>query len=86
MAPQEITPEHFPWLDTSRYSFSPGIEAAGAAWLAGQTAGAYDAESGRVTVSGEVVVGRDAHEVEPASAGLGGDDALEIVHRVLMIT
>ena len=53
MAPQEIIPEHFPWLDTSRYSFSPGIEAAGAAWLAGQTAGAYDADSGRVAVHGD---------------------------------
>ena len=50
---REITPELFPWLDTSRYSFSPGIDAAGAAWLAGQTAGAYDGESGRVTVRGD---------------------------------
>lgn len=53
MPPQEITAEPFPWLDTSRYSFSQGIEAGGAAWLAGQTAGAYDAESGRVTVRGD---------------------------------
>lgn len=53
MSPQEITPEPFPWLDTSRYSFSQGINASGAAWLAGQTAGAYDAESGRVTVRGD---------------------------------
>ena len=53
MPRQEITPEPFPWLDTSRYSFSQGIDASGAAWLAGQTAGAYDAESGRVTVRGD---------------------------------
>ncbi len=53
MPPQEITPEPFPWLDTSRYSFSQGINAGGAAWLAGQTAGAYDSESGRVTVRGD---------------------------------
>lgn len=53
MPPRQITPESFPWLDTSRYSFSQGIEASGAAWLAGQTAGAYDAESGRVTVRGD---------------------------------
>ena len=53
MPVHQITPESFPWLDTSRYSFSQGIDAAGAAWLAGQTAGAYDAESGRVTVRGD---------------------------------
>lgn len=53
MPARQITPESFPWLDTSRYSFSPGIEASGAAWLAGQTAGAYDTESGRVTVRGD---------------------------------
>ena len=53
MSRREIAPEPFPWLDTSRYSFSQGIEAAGAAWLAGQTAGAYDAETGRVTVRGD---------------------------------
>ena len=53
MSRKEIAPEPFPWLDTSRYSFSQGIEAAGAAWLAGQTAGAYDAETGRVSVRGD---------------------------------
>jgi enamine deaminase RidA (YjgF/YER057c/UK114 family) len=53
MPPRQISPETFPWLDTSRYSFSQGIDASGAAWLAGQTAGAYDAESGRVTVRGD---------------------------------
>ncbi len=53
MPSQEITAEPFPWLDTSRYSFSQGIDASGAAWLAGQTAGAYDAESGRVAVRGD---------------------------------
>ena len=52
MPPEEITPESFPWLDTSRYSFSQGIEAAGAAWLAGQTAGEFDIESGRIVVGG----------------------------------
>ena len=53
MSRKEIAPEPFPWLDTSRYSFSQGIEAAGAAWLAGHTAGAYDAETGRVSVRGD---------------------------------
>ncbi|WP_419920758.1 RidA family protein [Candidatus Poriferisodalis sp.] len=53
MPREEIIPESFPWLDTSRYSFSPGIEAAGAAWLAGQTAGEFDIESGRIVVRGD---------------------------------
>lgn len=50
MAHPAIVPDQFPWLDTTRYSFSPGIAAAGAAWLAGQTGGVYDAEADRITV------------------------------------
>lgn len=45
-----IVPDQFPWLDTTRYSFSPGISAGGASWLAGQTGGVYDAESRSVAV------------------------------------
>lgn len=50
MAHPAIVPDQFPWLDTTRYSFSPGIAAAGAAWLAGQTGGVYDAEANRINV------------------------------------
>lgn len=46
-----VAPAHFPWLDTSKYSFSPGVEAAGAAWLSGQTASVYDPVGGRVVVA-----------------------------------
>ncbi len=44
---------HFPWLDPGQYTFSLGVEAAGAAWLSGQTAAAFDRERGRVAVAGE---------------------------------
>ncbi len=44
---------HFPWLDPAKYTFSLGLEAAGATWLSGQTAAAFDAEAGRVAVSGD---------------------------------
>lgn len=53
MTAQAIVPSSFPWLDTSKYSFSLGIEAAGASWLAGQTASAFDPESGRVEIKGD---------------------------------
>jgi enamine deaminase RidA (YjgF/YER057c/UK114 family) len=44
---------NFPWLDTSKYSFSLGVEAAGATWLSGQTAAAYDDAAGRVAIRGD---------------------------------
>ena len=52
MAKRAVEPVRFPWLNPARYSFSLGIEAAGASWLAGQTAAAYDAKRGRVVVIG----------------------------------
>ncbi|MDH3679536.1 MAG: Rid family hydrolase [Acidimicrobiia bacterium] len=53
MAGRAVAPVSFPWLDPSHYSFALGIEGAGATWLSGQTASAYDAELGRVDVSGD---------------------------------
>ncbi|MDH4146296.1 MAG: Rid family hydrolase [Acidimicrobiia bacterium] len=38
----------FPWLDTSRYTFSLGLASAGRLWQAGHTAGVFDGERGRV--------------------------------------
>lgn len=40
-------------MDPSRYSFSLGIEASEAAWLSGQTAGAYDSDTKRIEVRGD---------------------------------
>lgn len=53
MTKNAIHPDSFPWLDPSKYSFSLGIEAEGAAWVAGQTAAVFDAETGRVDVVGD---------------------------------
>lgn len=53
MAINAIVPDEFPWLDTSRYSFSPAVEAAGTTWAAGQTAGVFDEASGRIVVAGD---------------------------------
>jgi enamine deaminase RidA (YjgF/YER057c/UK114 family) len=48
-----VEPGSFPWLDTSAYTFSPGVEAAGATWVSGQTAAEHDATAGRVVVRGD---------------------------------
>ena len=52
MALNAVVPDEFPWLDTSRYSFSPAIDAGGAVWAAGQTAGVFDDDAGRIVVNG----------------------------------
>lgn len=52
MAINAVVPDEFPWLDTSRYSFSPAIDARGATWAAGQTAGVFDDDAGRIVVAG----------------------------------
>lgn len=52
MALDAVVPDEFPWLDTSRYSFSPAIDAGEAVWSAGQTAGVFDDDAGRIVVTG----------------------------------
>ncbi len=52
MTLRAVAPAHFPWVDTSKYTFSPAISAGGAHWLSGQTASVYDAERSRVVVDG----------------------------------
>ncbi len=52
MALDAVVPREFPWLDTSRYSFSSAIDAGGAVWAAGQTAGVFDSDAGRIVVGG----------------------------------
>ena len=53
MTVRAVDAARFPWLDVSKYSFSLGLEAAGATWVAGQTAAVYDARRGRVGVAGD---------------------------------
>lgn len=84
--PHTIEPSDFPWLDTSRYSFSLGVEGGGASWLAGQTASAYDAEVGRVVVDGSpgeqaaLAWDKVARVIEAAGRPIG--DCSEVVEYV----
>ena len=48
-------PDHFPWLDYRRYTFSLGIEKGGLFFLSGETASEYDASQDRVVCKGNVV-------------------------------
>lgn len=50
-----IAPEHFPWLDYKRFTFSMGAEKDGIIFLSGNTASEYDPKEGRVVVRGDIV-------------------------------
>ncbi|MDG2114693.1 MAG: RidA family protein [Actinomycetota bacterium] len=80
---QAVEGVDFPWLDPSRYSFALGIEAAGTAWLAGQTASRHDATTGRVVSGGSATeqadVCWDKIEAVLAAAGRGLGDCTEVV-------
>lgn len=86
MTRQAIEPESFPWLDTSRYSFSLGIRAAGAAWLSGQTASAFQPSTARVAVEGggaeQAAVCWDKVRAVLAAAGRSPGDCSELVEYV----
>ncbi len=65
-----ISPSRFPWLDPSKYSFSLGVEAAGTAWLSGQTASVHRTDVHRT----------DVHSTDGHSAGrvvVEGDPATQ---------
>ena len=47
-----IDPTRFPWLDLGRYTFTMAVESGGLVYLSGQTASAYDPETGRVICKG----------------------------------
>lgn len=80
---QAVDGVDFPWLDPSRYSFALGIEAAGATWLAGQTASRHDATSGRVVSGGSAAeqagICWDKIEAVLAAAGRNVEDCTEVV-------
>ena len=50
-----ISPDSFPWLDYSRYTYSMGVEKAGVLFISGQTASQYDSSLGQVVCRGGVV-------------------------------
>ncbi len=87
MSPKRIAePDHFPWLDYRRYTFSLGVEKAGVVFLSGETASEYDAASDRVVCHGNVVEQmRLAYEklrLSLESLGGGFDDVVKTVDYV----
>ena len=81
-----IMPEHFPWLDYRRYTFSMGVEKGGYIFLSGESASQYDPELGRVVCKGNVVDhARLAYEklkVVLEAAGCSMDDVVKTVDYV----
>lgn len=47
-----LKPEHFPWFDYSRYSFSMGLQSASGTYLSGNTASEFDPAAKRIVVKG----------------------------------
>ena len=86
MAGRLVEGVKFPWLDTSRYSFSNGVEAAGAVWVSGQTAATHDSATGRVGVTGDAGTQArtcwDKATSVLAAAGRTPDDITEVVEYV----
>lgn len=65
-----VIPSRFPWLDPSVYTFSLGIEAGGATWVAGQTGAVHDPEVNRVVLAGD----------GPAQAEVAWDKVGAVLH------
>jgi enamine deaminase RidA (YjgF/YER057c/UK114 family) len=82
----DIRPEHFPWFDYSRYTFSLGLQWEGHAWLSGHSAGEFDADEGHFVVRGDMAQQtRTAYEKLAAildAAGYALTDAQKVIHWV----
>jgi enamine deaminase RidA (YjgF/YER057c/UK114 family) len=81
-----ITPEHFPWFDYSRYSFSLGLQLGDTAYLSGHSASQYSPEKGRIVIEGDATdQTRTAYakiEAILGAAGLTFDDVVRVVENV----
>ena len=49
-----LKPQHFPWFNYSRYSFSLGLVAGNRTFLSGHTASQFDPESRRMVIRGDM--------------------------------
>jgi len=49
-----LKPQHFPWFDYSRYSFSLGLVAGTRTFLSGHTASQFDPEVRRIVIKGDM--------------------------------
>lgn len=85
-----ITPDHFPWFDYARYSFSLGLKTdAGTAYLSGHSASQYDPERQKIVVDGDAAdQTRTAYakiEAILGAAGLSFDDVVRVVENVTKV-
>lgn len=78
----EVSPEKFPWLDPSRYTFAMGVEKNGTLYLAGQTASTYYKGEG-VLCKGDILeqtkVVMEKLGVVLDAAGMSFDDVVKTV-------
>lgn len=77
MSRRALEPADFPFLDYRRFTFSLGVEAGPAVWLAGNTGARFDAARGRMVVEGDLVaqarvaVDKMRRTLEAGGLGLG---------------
>ena len=85
--PHTITPDHFPWFDYQRYSFSLGVEEAGWAYLSGHSASAYDPDKHKIVVTGDMAAQtRTAYAKAERILDAAGYTLDEVVHIVENVT
>jgi len=86
MTVTDIRPAEFPWFRYDGYTFSLGLTDGERAWLSGHSASRYDAEHGRMVVTGgmgeqaEVAYAKIGTILE--AAGLGWRDVTRLVENV----
>jgi enamine deaminase RidA (YjgF/YER057c/UK114 family) len=81
-----LEPEHYPFFDYRRFTFSLGIAAADGVWLSGSTAVRFDPARKAMVVEGDLVeqarVIFEKMRLTLAAGGLGLRDIVRIVHYV----
>jgi enamine deaminase RidA (YjgF/YER057c/UK114 family) len=86
VSPTAITPEHFPWFDYRRYTFSLGLRLGDEVVLSGHSASQYDPDEGRIVVRGgmaeQTATAYDKIEAILAAEGFDLGDAVRVVENV----
>ncbi len=86
MSITDIRPDTFPWFSYTGYTFSLGLTDGTRAWLSGHSASRYDAEAGRIVVTGGMTEQtRTAYakiEAILAAAGLTFADVTHVTENV----
>lgn len=86
MQKRALEPAAFPFFDPAQYAFSLGVEAGGRVWLSGHTASRFDAESGRMVVTGTLTEQTSVAQAKQTAilgaAGMDFGNAVRIVDYV----